>query len=261
MTDPAPEPIVHFPAATVIIFRQPAGSGDAEILMVQRSSEMRFAGGAAVFPGGKVDEADRDLAASLAGTHGLNPDETAARIAGIRETLEETGLALGLAHPVSARDAATARSLLLAGGALGPVLTEMGWQLSLAALVPFARWCPSVTRTFDTRFYLADLGTGAVDIAVDATENTRLFWINPAEALARAHADELHVIFPTLCNLERLAKFSGFAQTRAHAEATPIQIMSAIVDDSGDERWLTIAEGGGYPVIRQRLAIAKRGFR
>lgn len=262
MTDPAPEPIIHYPAATVIIFRQPSGGGDPEILpeilMVQRSDTMRFAGGAAVFPGGRVDDADRALAASLALP--FDVEEAAARIAGIRETLEETGLALGLTTPVSATDAAFARKLLLEQGTLAPVLQTMGWQLALDALVPFARWCPSVTRTFDTRFYLLDLGTGAVDIAVDATENTHLFWISAKSALRAAYADELNIIFPTLCNLERLAQFSSFAQTRAHAETTPIQTISAIVEDVGDERWLTIPPDKGYPVIRQLLKTAKRGF-
>lgn len=54
------------PAATVVIFRRCARNGPPELLMVQRAKEMRFAGGAAVFPGGKVDPEDRDLARALA---------------------------------------------------------------------------------------------------------------------------------------------------------------------------------------------------
>ncbi|MBW8785767.1 MAG: NUDIX hydrolase, partial [Novosphingobium sp.] len=37
------------PAATLVVFRR-AADGPPELLMVQRAKEMRFAGGAAVFP-------------------------------------------------------------------------------------------------------------------------------------------------------------------------------------------------------------------
>ena len=57
--DDAPPAI---PAATMVIFRNSPQGRAPEVLMVQRAKEMRFAGGAAVFPGGRVDEADRVLA-------------------------------------------------------------------------------------------------------------------------------------------------------------------------------------------------------
>ena len=41
------------PAATLVIFRHNTAGGAPQLLMVQRSAEMRFAGGAAVFPGGQ----------------------------------------------------------------------------------------------------------------------------------------------------------------------------------------------------------------
>ena len=56
----------QIPAATVVIFRKAPDGGPPELLMVQRAQEMRFAGGAAVFPGGRIDPADRELAASSA---------------------------------------------------------------------------------------------------------------------------------------------------------------------------------------------------
>ena len=58
---------------------------------------MAFAAGALVFPGGRIDEADRKLAERL------NAD--AARIAAIRETVEETAIAVGLA-PIPSEDQA-----------------------------------------------------------------------------------------------------------------------------------------------------------
>ena len=51
------------PAATVIVVRdRPDG---CELLMVERAGGMAFAAGALVFPGGRIDEADRELAGEL----------------------------------------------------------------------------------------------------------------------------------------------------------------------------------------------------
>lgn len=242
------------PAATVVIFRNGASGGPPEILMVQRSKEMRFAGGAAVFPGGRVDPEDRTLATELAPDSDL--DETAARIAGIRETLEETGLAIALRQSVAADDVADARALLLEQGALAPVLERHGWQLDLDRLLPFAHWRPNHARAFDTRFFLADLGTGAVDVAVDATENTRLFWLTAQDALRRADEGDFYVIFPTRRNLERLALFASFADARAHAEQTPVRAITPYQEERDGEPWLVFPEGHGYPVTGEALSTA-----
>lgn len=225
--------------------------------MVQRAKEMRFAGGAAVFPGGRVDPEDRVLAEALA--PGTDQDLAAARVAGIRETLEETGLAIGIDRQVSVAEAIAARALLLEQGALAPVLEQFGWRLELDSLIPFARWCPNWERAFDTRFFLADLGTGAVDVTVDATENTRLFWCSAADALRRADTDEFHVIFPTRRNLERLAQFASFEEARTQAEAIPVQTISPRQLERDGEIWLTIPEGLGYPVTGQPMSTVRRG--
>ncbi|WP_204270990.1 NUDIX domain-containing protein, partial [Escherichia coli] len=66
--------------------------GPPELLMVERAAAMSFAGGALVFPGGRVDPGDF----VLAGRHAGDVEENAARIAAIRETLEEAGVAVGL---------------------------------------------------------------------------------------------------------------------------------------------------------------------
>jgi 8-oxo-dGTP pyrophosphatase MutT (NUDIX family) len=254
MSEPAFSDITVKPAATVVIFRRAAGGGPPELLMLRRADKMRFAGGAAVFPGGSIDQADRELARAL----GFD-EEAAARIAAVRETLEETGLAIGLDRAVSVDEARAARELLLSCGALGPVLEGHGWTLALDRLVPFARWCPRWDGAFDTRFFLADLGTGAVEVAVDATENAELFWSSAADTLALADAGEVSVIFPTRRNLERLAQFASFAEARAHAEATPIQTISPRREDRDGETYLTIPEGLGYPVTAQLMDTVKRG--
>ena len=88
--------------------------------MTIRSREMVFAGGMAVFPGGRVDPADFDLGARIGGP--LDPDEAAHQIAVVRETLEETGLAIGLSGDIDAAKARAARDYLQQTGELAPVL-------------------------------------------------------------------------------------------------------------------------------------------
>ena len=82
------------------------------------------------------------------------------RITAVRETLEETGLAVGLSGAVDAARAAAARALLLETGPLCAMCSKPLTGPSIFdALVPFARWWPRhrSMRVFDTRFYLADL--------------------------------------------------------------------------------------------------------
>jgi 8-oxo-dGTP pyrophosphatase MutT (NUDIX family) len=70
------------PAATVVVLRDTAGG--PEVLLLRRNSQLAFAGGMWVFPGGRID--DVELAA--------NPDdlEAAARAAAVRETVEEAAV-------------------------------------------------------------------------------------------------------------------------------------------------------------------------
>lgn len=260
--DQSGEPPPATPAATLVIFRRDPAGGAPQLLMVQRAKEMRFAGGAAVFPGGRVDDADRDLARAHGGNDDEDAlDELAARIAAVRETLEETGLVVGLHQQPGLDDARHARALLLERGRLAPVLEEMNWTLDLEALVPFARWRPKhrEVRVFDTRFYLADLGTGAVELLVDATENTRLFWAGAAEALDMADRGEIKVIFPTRRNLERLALFASYADALGHVADYPVRMITPFMELRDGEPWLLIPPDAGYPVDGERLDSASRG--
>ena len=259
ITDSGPQGI---PAATIIIFRNAPEGGAPEVLMTVRSRNMTFAGGMAVFPGGRVDPADFALAGTIAEQHGLAADEAAHQIAAVRETLEETGLALGLSGNISAETAAAARAMLAEDGALAPVLDAFGWRLDLAQITPFARWFPkneNIPRVYDTRFYLADLGTGAVDVSIDASENTHLFWTSAQGALDAAERGDIKLIFPTRRNLERLALFASFAEAKAQAEAIPVRtIMPQIVEQDG-KPWLTILADAGYPVTGELLETVARG--
>ena len=252
------------PAATIIIFRDAPDGGDPEILMTVRSRTMTFAGGMAVFPGGRVDPEDFAFGETVVakGEHDISADEAAHQIAAVRETLEETGLALGLSGDVTGDKAAKARAMLEDKGVLAPVLEAFEWELDLSQIVPFARWYPKnekLTRTYDTRFYLANLGTGAVDVSIDQTENTKLFWVSARGALDMAEEGKIKLIFPTRRNLERLALFANFAEARAQAEAIPVKTIIPKVDKSSGQPMLTILEDAGYPVTSELLETVARG--
>lgn len=250
------------PAATIIIFRNAPDGGPPQVLMTIRSKGMVFAGGMAVFPGGRVDPADFALGETVAARGGMTADEAAHQIAAVRETLEETGLALGLAGNINAARAAEARAMLAQVGALAPVLEAFGWQLDLAQITPFARWFPkneAIPRVYDTRFYLADLGTGAVDVSIDHAENTHLFWTTARGALDAAERGEIKLIFPTRRNLERLALFASYEEARAQAEAIPVRTIMPQVVEQGGQQWLTILTDAGYPVTAELLGNVARG--
>lgn len=246
------------PAATVVIFRKGVSTGQPpQLLMLQRARAMRFAGGATVFPGGQVDPEDRVLARRLLPDQ---PEELrAARVAAIRETLEETGLLIASPSAISAQAARDGREQLRHEGALAPVLERMNWTLEPERLAFFAHWCPARERAFDTRFFVTDLGTGEVDIRVDETENTRLFWATAGETLDRAQRGALQVIFPTLRNLERLATYARFEDALNDVKRHPPRRIQPWIERRSDGEWLLIPEDLGYPVCAQPLETAQRG--
>jgi 8-oxo-dGTP pyrophosphatase MutT (NUDIX family) len=236
------------PAATVIVMREVEG-GPPELLIVERAAAMRFAGGALVFPGGRVDPGDHALAATFGG----DPDDMAARIAAIRETLEEAGVAVGL--DIAAGAILELARAVYAGEPLGALIEAAGATLRPEELVPFARWLPRGVhhRVFDTRFYLARAPADA-EAVVDGNENVRVFWMSARNVLVEADAGRAHIIFPTRRNLERLALFGCWADAVADAQAHEPRTITPWIE--GDR--LCIPDDLGYPVTSQALAEALR---
>jgi len=240
------------PAATVIVMRERGGA--PELLFVERAAAMSFAGGALVFPGGRVDPGDRLLAATMPG----DADDVAGRIAAVRETLEEAGVAVGLEIPAAAIPELGRR--LYAGEAMAALLDELGGALHLDRLVPFARWLPDNVshKVFDTRFYLARAPRDAEPV-VDGNENVRVFWASAQGVLDAADRGDVTIIFPTRRNLERLARFASFEEAAADAAAHPVRTVTPWIEERADGRHLCIPDDLGYPVTSQPLAEAMRG--
>jgi len=253
MTDALPPAI---PAATLVIFRD-TPAGPPELLMVERAKAMAFAGGALVFPGGRVDPGDHALAAVL----GSSDDETAARIAAIRETIEEAGLPIGLSPMPSIQAFERLRAALHAGTAFGEALADADTSLDRDALEYFARWRPAHAhaRIFDTRFYLARLPADAPAPRVDETENVRLFWATAAYILTETDAGSATIIFPTRRNLERLAQFANFSAAVANARAHPIRTVTPWTEMRDGVEHLCIPDDLGYPITSEPMSDAVRG--
>lgn len=246
------------PAATLILFRDADDGGPDAHLFVERAVTMVFAGGAIVFPGGRVDAGDRALASHLLE---IDADDAAARVAAIRETIEEAGVAVGIVGECDAAMLKRLRAHLHDGAPFGDALAAFGLSLDVTVLIPFARWCPNFkeTRTFDTRFYIARLPADAPLATVDETENTRLFWASAEHALSEAEAGRVKAIFPTRRNLERLAALGTYSAAESQAHAIAVKTITPWIEERDGNNHLCIPEGLGYPITVEVLDSAMRG--
>ena len=224
MSDPGPE---IRDAATVIVGRDT--SEGLQVFMVRRNARAVFLPDQYVFPGGRVDDADRDAAARrLRGSAGdLDP---AYAMTAARETFEEVGL-LFADRPVHLEELAGLRRALHAGEiAFSAVLEHFDVSVDASQLRYFSRWITPkaelATRRFDARFFVARAPEDQVAEA-DATEVLDGRWIAPAEALAANARGEINLIFPTIKHLERIAPYRtvddllAFARTKTIVTVSP----------------------------------------
>jgi 8-oxo-dGTP pyrophosphatase MutT (NUDIX family) len=213
-------------AATVMLVRD---APELEVFMLRRNPASVFAGGAYVFPGGAVDADDRALG-----------DDRRFWVAAVRETFEEAGVLLARTcaggAPLDASDLADLgadRLRLLAGAvSFAAVLEAHGVRLDLDALVPFARWItPSPSpRRFDTWFFAAAAPDGHA-YEHDHHEAVASEWVRPADALDRARAGAIELIYPTVRTLLVMARYTAAADFLADAKARwtrpdPLRVMN-----------------------------------
>lgn len=202
-------------ASTVILLRE-AASG-FEVFMVRRHTRSGFMGGAYVFPGGKLDDADAD-ARLLARLVGRSPEQAAEalgepddptravalHVAALRETFEEAGVLL--AETPAGAALSGVRRRLLEGAPFPELVEELDALLHLDRMTPFARWLtPAVEpRRYDTRFFVA-VAPPEQEPAHDRRETTEAAWMTPAGALERERRGEIQLPPPTLRTLEQLS--------------------------------------------------------
>jgi 8-oxo-dGTP pyrophosphatase MutT (NUDIX family) len=205
-------------AATVVLLRD--GSAGLEVWLLTRVTQMVFAGGMAVFPGGRVDDDDADLpfaaGAEAATAARFGCDATQARAllgAAVREVFEETGVLLS----IPAADLSGARTDVEAGRvSFGELLRANNLVLDAEALHPWSRWVTPAgeVRRYDTRFFVGALPDGLE--AQDVTsESSSAAWFGVGDALEQAQRGELGLLPPTMMTLAALSGFGSAAEAIA----------------------------------------------
>jgi 8-oxo-dGTP pyrophosphatase MutT (NUDIX family) len=213
-------------AATVMLVRD--GEGGVEVFMLRRNLNSDFVGGAYVFPGGAVDEADRhadlericrgrsdDQASNLLG---VDRGGLAYWVAAIRESFEEAGVLLATDQAgtvISFADAEVADRFALHRKAVDTgdrrlieVCEAEDLLLAVDQMHYFSHWITpeGAPRRYDTRFFVCAAPPEQTPLH-DDRETIANVWIRPADALERHRAGDFDLIFPTIKSLEAIGRF------------------------------------------------------
>ena len=215
------------PASTLVLLREEAGT--PQVLLTTRPKDLRFMGGAAVFPGGSTSPADDDprwqehsaLGGAAAGELlGLDDPERALGyfICALRETYEEVGLLLA-DGPIDrlSRDDADDAGLFLARCIAHDI------RLRTDLLRPAGRWVTPLGAPvrFDARFFVAEAPSQwAPD--PDPREVERCWWTTPAAALEELSQGRLMMAPPTSEMLQRLVAHESIDEIETSLRSTPV---------------------------------------
>jgi 8-oxo-dGTP pyrophosphatase MutT (NUDIX family) len=223
MTDDSLVPLTPRPAATVMLVRDLRENPDGiEVFLMRRHAAMEFAAGTVVFPGGGVDDRDRNADIAWAGPPpswwaqrlGIETDLAEALVcAAARETFEECGVLFagpadnpgGIVDDASvyreSRQALADRTLSFAD-----FLRRENLVLRTDLLRPWANWVtPEAERTrrYDTYFFVGALPEGQRADG-DNTESDRADWSTPQAAIADFEAGRSFLLPPTWTQLDSL---------------------------------------------------------
>lgn len=244
------------------------GAGGLEVFLVRRPERAHAMPNVHVFPGGKVEPQDAQLAGrwpiapsewtSLSGrTDDITAPSAAATLyaCSLRELFEEAGVLLvrnpgAIGRPPTANDVADQRRRLLADETtLQGVLDHLRLAPDMAALTPFSHWItpPSFPFRFDTWFFVAAMPADqeAAHCAVETTEGA---WFRPVEVLAGALEGRFPLVFVTEQHLRRLTGFERVTQLAAFAAQKRIPVV--------EPGWETSPEGEILPFIPPDLGDA-----
>jgi len=215
------------------------------VFLMRRHSRMEFAAGVMVFPGGGVD--DRDRNADLGGLgawagpppdwwacrFGIEPDLAEALVcAAARETFEETGVLF--AGPAGDHDSVVADASVygdarreLASGTLSfaDFLRRENLVLHSDLLRPWANWVtPEAERTrrYDTYFFVAALPKGQRADG-ENTESDHAGWTTPQAALDDFGAGRNVLLPPTWTQLDSLAGRTVADVLAVERQIVPVQ--------------------------------------
>jgi 8-oxo-dGTP pyrophosphatase MutT (NUDIX family) len=217
-----------------------------EVFLLERHGLSEVLGGAYVFPGGKVDREDLELASRLdlapadlpeaLGEPSLETAHAAAvYVAAIREAFEEAGV-LFAALPVEA--ARTALEQHRAGRPFNEIVSGVAGSLAASSLQPWSRWVTPLAsvrarKHFDARFFLATVPAGQ-QAAHDQRETTASIWLAPAAALREYWEGRIQLAAPQIMSLSHLARFPDVAAALADARTRrPPRIQPEAFEEDG----------------------------
>ena len=246
------------PAATILLVRD--GTNGLEVFMVVRHHAIDFASGALVFPGGRVDENDHDVASQP--DLCPNPDcllttEMAFRVAGVRETFEECGVLFARPRGEDAligadqlRQVEETHRAPLANGEIGfdAVLTAHNLLPATDLLVPFAHWITPAhqPKRYNTQFFLAPAPSEHLAVH-DGHESVDSVWMTPQQVIAETKSGRFKLVFATEMNLMKLAQSATVAEAIAAAQAAPVvTVQPQVVSRDGTRRKMRIPLEAGY---------------
>ncbi len=262
-------PLVPRPAATVMLIR--GGTTGVDVFLMRRHAAMQFAAGTMVFPGGGVDDRDRDAGIDWVGPgpswwaerFGIDADLAGALVcAAARETFEESGVLF--AGPAGdpngiVTDAAAyrdARRALTAGEvSFADFLRQERLVLRADLLRPWANWVtPEAERTrrYDTYFFVAAL-PGGQRADGENTESDRVEWTTPEAAIEEFAAGRTLLLPPTWTQLDALA---GRSVEDVLAVERQIVAVQADVTGHGDNWTIEFFDSQRY-----RQAFGKRDLK
>ena len=227
-------PTTPVPAATVMVLRE--GALGLEVLLMRRHLNSGVLGGVHVFPGGKLDAADRrveqtaldrpalDCWRDLAEPELDQASATGLYLAALRETYEECGLLLGQSQASDwAHQTADLRQLTRQGIGFHHALQRLGLRWPVSALLPWSRWVtPRITsvsnKRFDTRFFVAS-APPAQSAVHDNHEATEAVWLSPRQALQRYWDSEMDLAPPQIISLGQLHRLGSMATVLVQARS------------------------------------------
>jgi 8-oxo-dGTP pyrophosphatase MutT (NUDIX family) len=236
-------------SATVLVVRD--GARELEVFMLERHLNSDVLGGAYVFPGGTVDEADRDpaLADHVDGisddlARALGEDALGLVVCAIRETFEEAGILLARhadGTPVRLEDprwAAIRDELNARATTALAVARDTGIRFAADLLRYWHRLVTPVQapKRYDARFFIARMPDGQTPLH-DAIETTASVWVEPQDAIDRGRAGTLSIIYPTRKTLESIARYGGGHDVFDAAVGRPAEpVTPRVVIENGEAR-------------------------
>lgn len=263
-------PLPTRPAATVMLVRDTAKG--LKIFLMRRHSKMEFAPGVIVFPGGGVDDRDRNADVVDLGAWAGPPPEWWAERFGIetdlaialvcsaaRETFEESGVLF--AGPANDPDSIVRDASVYADArralddrtlSFADFLRSENLVLRSDLLRPWANWVtPEAERTrrYDTYFFVAALPEGQRADG-DNTESDLAGWAFPQDAIDEFEGGRNVLLPPTWTQLDSLAGDRTVADVLAvERQIVPVQ---PLLEKRGDNWVFEFFDSDRYHAARTK---------